>query len=88
MTSIYRIIVLIMVSTSHATTGYDFAGALPGLQNGYEGVGEEKLFEENNKKFDVLAGKLLLQKIYIIYYYSYVCFIILSTYTWIFSIHV
>jgi hypothetical protein len=31
-------------------------GALPGLQNGYEGVGEEKLFEENNKKFDVLAG--------------------------------
>jgi photosystem II oxygen-evolving enhancer protein 1 len=39
------------------TTGYDFAGALPGLQNGYEGVGEEKLFEENNKKFDVLSGK-------------------------------
>ena len=38
------------------TTGYDFAGALPGLQNGYEGVGEEKLFEENNKKFDVLSG--------------------------------
>lgn len=23
------------------TTGYDFAGALPGLQNGVEGVGEE-----------------------------------------------
>jgi hypothetical protein len=31
-------------------------GALPGLQNGYEGVGQEKLFDENNKKFDVLAG--------------------------------
>ena len=42
------------------TTGYDFAGALPGLQNGYEGVGEEKLFEENNKKFDVLSGKSLI----------------------------
>ena len=41
------------------TTGYDFAGALPGLQNGYEGVGEEKLFEENNKKFDVLSGMQL-----------------------------
>ena len=40
------------------TTGYDFAGALPGLQNGYEGVGEEKLFEENNKKFDVLSGDI------------------------------
>ena len=38
------------------TTGYDFAGALPGLQNGNEGVGEEALFEENNKKFDVLKG--------------------------------
>jgi len=40
------------------TTGYDFAGALPGLQNGNEGVGEEKLFEENNKKFDVLKGDI------------------------------
>mmetsp|Transcript_35529 Transcript_35529/g.33697 ORF Transcript_35529/g.33697 Transcript_35529/m.33697 type:complete len:303 (+) Transcript_35529:51-959(+) len=39
-------------------TGYDFAGALPGLQNGYEGVGQEKLFDENNKKFDVLAGDI------------------------------
>jgi len=38
------------------TTGYDFAGALPGLQNGNEGVGKEALFEENNKKFDVLKG--------------------------------
>jgi photosystem II oxygen-evolving enhancer protein 1 len=38
------------------TTGYDFAGALPGLQNGQEG-GEE-LFNENNKKFDVLKGNI------------------------------
>jgi len=36
------------------TTGYDFAGALPGLQNSVEGDAE--LFNENNKKFDVLAG--------------------------------
>jgi photosystem II oxygen-evolving enhancer protein 1 len=35
-------------------TGYDFAGALPGLQNGVEG--DEKLFNENNKRFDVLKG--------------------------------
>jgi len=42
------------------TTGYDFAGALPGLQNGVEGVGEEALFEENNKKFDVLSGNIEL----------------------------
>jgi len=40
------------------TTGYDFAGALPGLQNGVEGVGEEALFDENNKKFDVLKGEV------------------------------
>jgi len=40
------------------TTGYDFAGALPGLQNGVEGVGEEELFAENNKKFDVLNGDI------------------------------
>jgi photosystem II oxygen-evolving enhancer protein 1 len=40
------------------TTGYDFAGALPGLQNGNEGVGEEKLFEENNKRFEVLKGDI------------------------------
>jgi photosystem II oxygen-evolving enhancer protein 1 len=38
------------------TTGYDFAGALPGLQNGNDGVGQEALFEENNKRFDVLKG--------------------------------
>lgn len=36
------------------TTGYDFAGALPGLQNGVEG--DKELFNENNKRFDVLAG--------------------------------
>jgi photosystem II oxygen-evolving enhancer protein 1 len=40
------------------TTGYDFAGALPGLQNGNEGVGEEELFAENNKRFDVLKGDI------------------------------
>ena len=40
------------------TTGYDFAGALPGLQNGQEGVGQEALFDENNKKFDVLKGDI------------------------------
>ena len=36
------------------TTGYDFAGALPGLSNGVDG--DASLFNENNKKFDVLAG--------------------------------
>jgi len=36
------------------TTGYDFAGALPGLQNSVDGADE--LFNENNKKFDVLSG--------------------------------
>jgi photosystem II oxygen-evolving enhancer protein 1 len=43
------------------TTGYDFAGALPGLQNGVEGVGQEALFEENNKRFDVLQGDIEFQ---------------------------
>jgi photosystem II oxygen-evolving enhancer protein 1 len=38
------------------TTGYDFAGALPGLQNSVEGDAE--LFNENNKKFDVLSGDI------------------------------
>lgn len=41
------------------TTGYDFAGALPGLQNGLEG--DKELFKENNKKFDVLKGDIELQ---------------------------
>uniref|UniRef100_A0A7S2W5Q4 Uncharacterized protein n=1 Tax=Rhizochromulina marina TaxID=1034831 RepID=A0A7S2W5Q4_9STRA len=35
-------------------TGYDMAVALPGLQTGEEGDAE--LFNENNKKFDVLTG--------------------------------
>jgi len=43
------------------TTGYDFAGALPGLQNGVEGVGQEALFDENNKRFDVLSGDIEFQ---------------------------
>ncbi|KAJ1410199.1 oxygen-evolving enhancer protein [Ochromonadaceae sp. CCMP2298] len=38
------------------TTGYDFAGALPGLQNGVGGG--DTLFNENNKKFDVLSGEI------------------------------
>jgi len=38
------------------TTGYDFAGALPGLNNGVDGGSE--LFKENNKKFDVLSGDI------------------------------
>lgn len=38
------------------TTGYDFAGALPGLQTGEEGDAE--LFNENNKRFDVLKGDI------------------------------
>jgi photosystem II oxygen-evolving enhancer protein 1 len=38
------------------TTGYDFAGALPGLQNSVDG-GDE-LFNENNKRFDVLKGDI------------------------------
>lgn len=38
------------------TTGYDFAKALPGLQNGLEG--DKELFKENNKRFDVLGGDI------------------------------
>lgn len=38
------------------TTGYDFAVALPSLQNGLEG--DKELFKENNKRFDVLAGDI------------------------------
>ena len=38
------------------TTGYDFAVALPSLQNGVEG--DKELFNENNKKFDVLKGRV------------------------------
>jgi len=40
------------------TVGYDFAGALPGLQTGSFGKGDEELFKENNKKFDVLSGDI------------------------------
>jgi len=44
------------------TTGYDFAGALPGIQNGgaldEEEGGSEKLFKENNKRFEVLKGNV------------------------------
>jgi photosystem II oxygen-evolving enhancer protein 1 len=41
------------------TTGYDFAGALLGLQNGIStSEGTEPLFAENNKKFDVLQGEI------------------------------
>lgn len=38
------------------TTGYDFAGALAGLQTGSDG--DDRLFNENNKKFDVLNGNI------------------------------
>lgn len=37
------------------TTGYDFAGALAARQTGTE---EDELFNENNKKFDVLKGDI------------------------------
>lgn len=36
------------------TTGYDQAGALPGIQNGVDG--DKFMFKENNKVFDVLSG--------------------------------
>jgi len=36
------------------TTGYDQAVALPALQAG----GDDKLFNENNKKFDVIKGSI------------------------------
>merc|ERR1711933_357419 len=39
------------------TTGYDQAIALPALQAG----GDESLFNENNKKFDVLGGSIELK---------------------------
>ena len=38
------------------TTGYDQAGALPGIQNGVGG--DAFMFNENNKKFDVLKGDI------------------------------
>merc|ERR1711975_99164 len=39
------------------TTGYDFAIALPAMQAG----GDEAMFKENNKKFDVLDGSIELK---------------------------
>merc|ERR1711862_680189 len=39
------------------TTGYDQAVALPALQAG----GDDALFNENNKKFDVLDGSIELK---------------------------
>jgi len=44
------------------TTGYDFAGGLAALQSGgaltEEDGGSERLFKENNKRFDVLKGNV------------------------------
>ena len=41
------------------TTGYDMAVALPGLQSGEEG--DEELFMENNKTFDVTTGRIEME---------------------------
>jgi photosystem II oxygen-evolving enhancer protein 1 len=41
------------------TTGYDMAVALPGLQSGEEG--DEELFKENNKVFDVTTGRIEME---------------------------
>jgi len=41
------------------TTGYDMAVALPGLQSGEEG--DEELFGENNKTFDVTKGRIEME---------------------------
>jgi len=41
------------------TTGYDMAVALPGLQSGEEG--DEELFGENNKTFDITAGRIEME---------------------------
>jgi photosystem II oxygen-evolving enhancer protein 1 len=41
------------------TTGYDMAVALPGLQSGEEG--DDELFGENNKTFDVTTGRIELE---------------------------
>jgi len=42
-----------------ATSGYDQAVALPGLQTGVEGDAE--LFKENNKQFTVSKGNIELE---------------------------
>jgi len=41
------------------TTGYDMAVALPGLQSGEEG--DDELFNENNKVFDVTQGRIEME---------------------------
>jgi len=41
------------------TTGYDMAVALPGLQSGEEG--DQELFNENNKVFDVTTGRIEME---------------------------
>jgi len=41
------------------TTGYDMAQALPGLQSGEEG--DDELFKENNKTFDVTKGRIEME---------------------------
>jgi len=41
------------------TTGYDMAVALPGLQSGTEG--DNELFKENNKVFDVTQGRIEME---------------------------
>merc|ERR1719328_623210 len=41
------------------TTGYDMALALPGLQSGTEG--DNELFKENNKTFDVTTGRIEME---------------------------
>jgi photosystem II oxygen-evolving enhancer protein 1 len=41
------------------TTGYDMAVALPGLQSGQEG--DDELFGENNKVFEVTKGRIEME---------------------------
>jgi photosystem II oxygen-evolving enhancer protein 1 len=41
------------------TTGYDMAVGLPGLQSGEEG--DDELFKENNKTFDVTTGRIEME---------------------------
>jgi photosystem II oxygen-evolving enhancer protein 1 len=41
------------------TTGYDMAQALPGLQSGEEG--DDELFGENNKVFEVTSGRIEME---------------------------
>merc|ERR1712146_833855 len=41
------------------TTGYDMAVALPGLQSGQEG--DDELFKENNKTFDITTGRIEME---------------------------